>query len=65
MTDQQPIASEVPPHVRLIQMGRAFVVSRTVYAAAKLSLADHLASGPKSAAELAETMKSTLRPCIE
>jgi hypothetical protein len=57
VTDQQPIASEVPPHVRLIQMGRAFVVSRTVYAAAKLSLADHLASGPKSAAELAETMK--------
>jgi hypothetical protein len=57
VTDQQPIASEVPPHVRLIQMGRAFVVSRTVYAAAKLSLADHLASGPKSAAELAESMK--------
>lgn len=57
MIDRQPIASEEPPHVRLIQMGRAFVVSRTVYAAAKLSLADHLASGPKSAAELAGSMK--------
>jgi len=43
----------LPPHVQLIQMGRAHVVSRTVYAAAKLGLADQLASGPKSAVELA------------
>ncbi|TFV37997.1 hypothetical protein E4K66_16305 [Bradyrhizobium frederickii] len=34
-------------------MGRAHVVARTVYAAAKLGLADQLASGPKSAAQLA------------
>ena len=42
----------VPPHAQLIQMARHWV-SRTVYAAAKLGLADHLAKGPKSAAELA------------
>jgi DNA-binding IclR family transcriptional regulator len=37
-------------------MGRAHIVSRTVYAAAKLGLADQLASGPKSAGELASAM---------
>jgi hypothetical protein len=42
-----------PPHVQLIQMGTALWVSRIVYAAAKLGLADHLAGGPRSAAELA------------
>ena len=43
----------VPPHAQLIQMGAASWVSAVVYAAAKLSVADHLAAGPKSAAELA------------
>jgi hypothetical protein len=47
---------DLAPHVQLIQMGRAHVVARTVYAAAKLRLADQLASGPKSAAELAGPM---------
>jgi hypothetical protein len=42
-----------PPHARLIQMGTGYWVSRIVYAAAKLGLADHLADRPKSAAELA------------
>ena len=42
-----------PPHARLIQMGTGYWVSRIVYAAAKLGLADHLAGGPKSAVELA------------
>ena len=45
--------SPLPPHVQLIQMGTAYWVSRVVYAAAKLGLADRLADGPKSAAELA------------
>jgi hypothetical protein len=44
---------DLPPHAQLIQMGRAHVVARTVYAAAKLGLADRLAAGPKSAAQLA------------
>ena len=49
MSDQHA----VPPHAQLIQMGAASWVSAVVYAAAKLSVADHLAGGPKSAAELA------------
>jgi hypothetical protein len=28
--------NELPPHAKLIQMGRAYIVSRVVYAAAKL-----------------------------
>ena len=42
-----------PAHAQLIQMGMGFWVSRILYAAAKLNLADLLAQGPKSAAELA------------
>ena len=58
MPDNRSAASQgLPPHIQLIQMGRAFIVSRTVYAAAKLGLADQLASGPKSAAELAGPMQ--------
>jgi hypothetical protein len=57
MPDIKPAASQVlAPHVQLIQMGQAFAVSRIVYATAKLGLADQLASGPKSAAELADPM---------
>jgi O-methyltransferase domain/Dimerisation domain len=55
MTDDR--SHSLPPHVQLIQMGRAHVVARTVYAAAKLGLADQLASRPKSAAELAGPMQ--------
>ncbi|MDR4481550.1 MAG: methyltransferase [Nitrospira sp.] len=42
-----------PPHAQLIQMAMAHWISRLVYVAAKLSLADHLANGPKGAEELA------------
>jgi hypothetical protein len=42
-----------PPHAQLIQMGIGFVNSRLLYAAVKLGLADLLADGRKSAAELA------------
>lgn len=57
MPDIMPAASQVlAPHVQLIQMGGAFAVSSIVYATAKLGLADQLASGPKSAAELADPM---------
>jgi O-methyltransferase/methyltransferase family protein len=45
----------LPPHVQLIQMATASWVAATVYAAAKLGLADHLAGGPKSALEVAGT----------
>jgi hypothetical protein len=43
----------VPPHRQLLEMAEGYWVSQIVYAAAKLALADHLADGPKSAAELA------------
>ena len=51
--NQQPASQAVPPHAQLIQMGTASWISRVVYAAARLGLADQLATGPKSAAELA------------
>ena len=58
MSDNNPAASQaLPPHVQLIQMGAAFWVSRVVYAAAKLGLADQLAAGPKNATELAGPMR--------
>ena len=55
MSDPHP--SALPPHVQLIQMASAFFVARVAYAAAKLGLADRLADGPKSAADLAGPMR--------
>src|SRR5262245_23026390 len=46
-------APPAPPHAQLIQMAMGHWVSRIVYAAAKLGVADHLAQGRKSADELA------------
>ncbi len=46
-------AQGTPPHANLIQLASAYWASRIVYAAARLRLADHLAAGPRSAAELA------------
>src|SRR5688572_29090733 len=43
----------LPPHVQLIQMSMGLWVSRILYVAAELGLADHLAAGPRSAEELA------------
>jgi hypothetical protein len=61
MPDNKPAAPQnLPPHVQLIQMGLAFVVSRAVYTAAKPGLADQLASGPKIGAELAGALHA---PC--
>jgi hypothetical protein len=42
-----------PAHEQLIQMGTAYWVSRAVYAAARLGLADLLSDGSRTAAELA------------
>ena len=46
-------AATLPPHLQLVQMGTAYWVSRVVYAAAKLDLADQLADRAKRAGELA------------
>src|SRR5260221_494443 len=43
----------LPPHAQLIQMASGYWISKIVYAAAKLGLADHLTAGPKSAVDLA------------
>ena len=42
-----------PPHFQLVQMAMGHWVSRIVYVAAELGLADRLADGPKTADELA------------
>ena len=52
-TGKQNQGDALPPHAQLIQMASAYWISKVVYAAAKLGLADHLAAGPRSAAELA------------
>jgi SAM-dependent methyltransferase len=49
----QATPQSLPPHVQLIQMGAANAVANVVYVAARLGLADQLADGPRSAAELA------------
>jgi hypothetical protein len=51
--DRESGAEALPLYAQLVQMGTAYWASRVVYAAAKLGVADHLAGGPKSAAELA------------
>ena len=53
MEENPPPPQGPPPHAQLIQMATAYWISRVVYAAAKLELADRLSDGPKSAAELA------------
>jgi len=59
MSDNQGVASQaVPPHAQLIQMAAASWVAATVYAAAKLGIADHLATGPRSAVELAAATRT-------
>lgn len=47
---------ELPPHAQVIQMGTAHWLSKLIYTAAKLDLADKLADGPKSAEHLAGPM---------
>jgi hypothetical protein len=52
-SDSTASSKALPPHVQLIQMAAGSWIAAIVYAAAKLGLADHLAAGPRSAAELA------------
>ena len=42
-----------PPHAQVIQMATAYWVSRAVYVAARLGIADHLRDGPRDAEQLA------------
>jgi O-methyltransferase domain/Dimerisation domain len=52
-TGQDSQETAPPLHVQMIQMATAFWVSKLLYVAAKLGLADRLADGPKSAEALA------------
>jgi SAM-dependent methyltransferase len=52
----QAAPPSLPPHVELIQMGTGSAVAHVVHIAAKLGLADRLADGPRSAAELARPL---------
>ena len=47
-----------PPHIQLMQMAMGGWVAETLHTAAVLGLADQLAGGPKSAAELAGPMRA-------
>src|SRR5829696_5102455 len=58
MSEPQP---SLPPHVQIIQMATAAWVSRLVFMAANLGLADHLADGPRSVAALAATTGTDTR----
>ena len=50
--------SALPPHAELVHMATAHWVSHILYVAARLSIADHLAGGPKSSDELAAATKT-------
>jgi hypothetical protein len=54
---EQVVRQSLPHHTQLIEMGRSYIISRAVYAAAKMGLADQLGTGPKSAEELAGVMR--------
>src|SRR3954462_3313177 len=50
---EQSAPPEPPPQARLAQMATGFILSRLVYTAASLGIADHLACGPRAAEDLA------------
>jgi|SRR5579871_2506929 hypothetical protein len=54
-------AKAIPPHVQVMQMAVGSWVSQLIVTAANLRIADHLANGPMSAAELAGPTKTNPR----
>jgi O-methyltransferase domain/Dimerisation domain len=53
--EKQPAA--IPAHVQLMHMATGCWISQLVSTAANLSIADHLAGGPKSASDIAEAVR--------
>lgn len=51
--DTPAATPQVPPHVQVIQMATAYWVSRAIYVAAQLGIADLLKDGPQDAEALA------------
>lgn len=56
MSTAQEAPSELPLHAQVIQMATGHWLSKIIYTAVKLDIADRLADAPKSAEELAGTM---------
>ena len=50
---EQFASPEPPPQARLAQMATGFILSRLVYTAASLGIADYLGGSPKTAEDLA------------
>jgi methylphosphotriester-DNA--protein-cysteine methyltransferase len=58
MSEHAPAKTEQQtPQAQLLQMATAHWVSSVVYVAAQMSLADHLAEAPRTAADLAQSTK--------
>jgi O-methyltransferase domain/Dimerisation domain len=51
---QQPASTDANPVQFLMQMSSGYMISASMYVVAKLQIADHLAKGPRSVAELAQ-----------
>lgn len=56
--EQEKSATAVPAHAQLIRMSTFYWMPRMLYAAARLELADHLATGARTAAELAAVTRT-------
>src|SRR5262249_32489511 len=62
MSDDHAATTEsLPPHAQIVQMAMGHWVSRIVYLAAEMGLADRLAGGPKSADDLAGPVEADAR----
>jgi hypothetical protein len=48
--------NEMPPQVAILSMATSYWVSKLVYVAAKLGIADHLKDGPRSSGDLAKSV---------
>src|SRR5438874_2257695 len=53
-----PQAAAMPPVARLMQSTNAFLVSRCLYVAAEVGVADHIAEAPQTTRSLAESTRT-------
>jgi precorrin-6B methylase 2 len=59
---RMPQAQDADPHERMRQLIMGFRATQLVYVAARLGLADELASGPREAAALAQAVGAAVEP---
>lgn len=60
-TKPAPAPQQMPPGAQIMQLATGAFVAQAVYCAAELKIADHLASGSKTAAELAASTQTDER----